>query len=66
MVMLCGRSQHKENLQGDVLILQQISALRRDLPASRKIGLRRCGFCQTETAAISDWQMASSEWQAVL
>jgi hypothetical protein len=38
MVMLCGRSQHKENLQGDVLILQQISALRRDLSASRKIG----------------------------
>jgi hypothetical protein len=30
IVMLCGRSQRNENLQGDECILQQISALRRE------------------------------------
>jgi hypothetical protein len=41
IVMLCGRSQLNENLQGDFSILQQISALRRE-NRFLKVGLIFC------------------------
>jgi hypothetical protein len=41
MVMLCGRSQLNENLQGDECILQQISTLRRE-NRFLKVGLIFC------------------------
>jgi len=41
IVMLCGRSQRNENLQGDECILQQISALRRE-NRFLKVGLIFC------------------------
>ena len=48
IVMLCGRSQHNENLQGDECILQQISALRRE-NRFLKVGLI---FCLAITVAL--------------